>query len=379
MYRAFKFRLYPNKEQKILINKTFGCSRFVYNYYLSKIKNSKYINAYTNISDYVNNLKYIYPFLQEVDSIIIRKSIFHLDDNIKKCYKNHFGYPKCKNKFDRNSYSTDAIYRDYKDKTYCNIELDLINRKIKLPKLKWISIRGYRNIKDINGKIKNVTISREITGKYYVSVVFDMPDIINKELVPRNIIGIDIGIKKLLTLSDGVTFDNNKYILKYEKRIKRLQRCLSRKERKSNNYYKYKEKISILYSKLKNARKYYLHNITKKITDEYDIITCENLDTKNMIMRKKLSKNITDASFSEILRQLAYKSNYKNKYFYQIDEYYPSSQKCNHCGNIDKRYKDIKERTYKCTKCGNVIDRDLNASLNICYEGLKLYMKGLYR
>ena len=379
MYRAFKFRLYPNKEQKILINKTFGCSRFVYNYYLSKIKNSKYINAYTNISDYVNELKYIYPFLQEVDSIIIRKSIFHLDDNIKKCYKNHFGYPKCKNKFDRNSYSTDAIYRDYKDKTYCNIELDLINRKIKLPKLKWISIRGYRNIKDINGKIKNVTISREITGKYYVSVVFDMPDIINKELIPRNIIGIDIGIKKLLTLSDGVTFDNNKYILKYEKRIKRLQRCLSRKERKSNNYYKYKEKISILYSKLKNARKYYLHNITKKITDEYDIITCENLDTKNMIMRKKLSKNITDASFSEILRQLAYKSNYKNKYFYQIDEYYPSSQKCNHCGNIDKRYKDIKERTYKCTKCGNVIDRDLNASLNICYEGLKLYMKGLYR
>ena len=135
----------------------------------------------------------------------------------------------------------------------------------------------------------------------------------------------------------------------------------------------------MLYSKLKNARKYYLHNITKKITDEYDIITCENLDTKNMIMRKKLSKNITDASFSEILRQLAYKSNYKNKYFYQIDEYYPSSQKCNHCGNIDKRYKDIKERTYKCTKCGNVIDRDLNASLNICYEGLKLYMKGLYR
>ena len=221
MYRAFKFRLYPNNEQKILINKTFGCSRFVYNCYLSKIKNSKYINAYTNISDYVNNLKYIYPFLQEVDSIIIRKSIFHLDDNIKKCYKNHFGYPKCKNKFDRNSYSTDAIYRDYKDKTYCNIELDLINRKIKLPKLKWISIRGYRNIKDINGKIKNVTISREITGKYYVSVVFDMPDIINKELVPRNIIGIDIGIKKLLTLSDGVTFDNNKYILKYEKRIKR--------------------------------------------------------------------------------------------------------------------------------------------------------------
>ena len=378
MYRAFKFRMYPNNEQKTLINKTFGSSRFIYNYYLNKIKDSKYINAYTNISDYVNNLKYTYPFLQEVDSIIIRKTLFHLDDNIKKCYNNHFGYPKYKSKYDRNSYTTNAIYGSYKDKTYCNIELDLINRLIKLPKLKWISIRGYRNINEISGRIINATISLEITGKYYVSLVFDIPDIINKKFIPRSIVGIDIGIKKLLTLSDGNSFDNNKYIEKYEKRIKRLQRNLSRKEKRSNNYYKCKKKISILYSKLKNARKYYLHNITKKITDEYDIITCEKLDTTNMIMKKVLSKKITDATFSEILRQLAYKSIYKHKYFYQIDMYYPSSQKCHHCGNIDKRYKDIKERTYKCTKCGIVLDRDLNASINISYEGLRLYMKEVY-
>ena len=227
MYRAFKFRIYPSKYQLELINKTFNSSRFVYNYYLNKIKNNNYINAYTNISDYVNNLKYLYPFLQEVDSIIIRKSIFHLDDNIKKCYNNHFGYPKYKSKYDRNSYTTSAVYGKYKNKTYCNIELDLIDRKIKLPKLKWISIRGYRNIKEINGRVINATISREITGKYYVSVVFDMPDIISKKLIPRSIVGIDIGIKKLLTLSDGSSFDNNKYILKYEKRIKRLQRSLS--------------------------------------------------------------------------------------------------------------------------------------------------------
>lgn len=373
MYKAFKFRLYPDNKQKELINKTFGCSRFVYNYYLNKIKDNKYINAYSNISDYVNNLKYTYPFLQEVDSTIIRKSIFHLDDNIKHYYNDNFGYPKYKSKYDRNSYSTNAIYSTYKDRKYCNIELDLINRKIKLPKLKWIDIRGYRNITNIDGRIINATISKEI-NKYYVSLVIDIPTI--KEIIlPKSIVGIDIGIKKLLTLSNGITFDNNKYIEKYEKRIKRLQRELSRKVKRSNNYYKCKNKISILYKKLKNARKYYLHNITKKITDEYDIITCEKLNTKRMIEEKKLSKKISDATFSEILRQIQYKSKYKNKYFYQIDTYYPSSQECNMCGNIDKKYKDINERTYICTKCHHKQDRDLNASINIMFEGLKLYMK----
>ena len=373
MYKAFKFRLYPDNKQKELINKTFGCSRFVYNYYLNKIKDNKYINAYSNISDYVNNLKYTYPFLQEVDSTIIRKSIFHLDDNIKHYYNDNFGYPKYKSKYDRNSYSTNAIYSTYKDRKYCNIELDLVNRKIKLPKLKWIDIRGYRNITNIDGRIINATISKEI-NKYYVSLVIDIPTI--KEIIlPKSIVGIDIGIKKLLTLSNGITFDNNKYIEKYEKRIKRLQRELSRKVKRSNNYYKCKNKISILYKKLKNARVYYLHNITKKITDEYDIITCEKLNTKKMIEEKKLSKKISDATFSEILRQIQYKSKYKNKYFYQIDTYYPSSQECNMCGNIDKKYKDINERTYICTKCHHKQDRDLNASINIMFEGLKLYMK----
>ena len=377
MYRAFKFRLYPDNSQRELIDKTFGCSRFVYNYYLDKIKNSKYSNAYSNITNYVNNLKYQYPYLQEVDSIIIRKTLFHLDDNLKKCYDNHFGYPKYKSRYDKNSYTTSAIYGSYKNRQYCNIELDLVNRRIKLPKLKWVAIRGYRNIKEISGKIINATISREI-NKYYVSVVIENNEIKNEKLIPRSIVGIDIGIKKLLTLSDGITFDNNKYILKYEKRIKRLQRCLSRKEKRSNNYYKCKQKIKVLYHKLSNARKYYLHEITSAITNEYDVIICEKLNTRKMIEAKTLSKSITDASFSEILRQLTYKANYKNKYFYQIDTYYPSSQKCHYCGNIDKKYKDIKERTYKCYQCGNVLDRDLNASINILDEGMKLYIKEVY-
>ena len=375
MYKSFKFRLYPNKLQLELINKSFGCSRFIYNYYLSNIKNNGYKDAYSNISDYVNSLKYEYIFLQEVDSIIVRKTLFHLDDNLKKYYNNGFGYPKYKSKFEKNSYSTSAIYSKYKGKTNCNIKLDLVNRKIKLPKLKWIDVRGYRNVNFINGKIVSATISREKNGKYYVSVLYDLVEQKNSEFIPRSIVGIDLGIKKLLTLSDGITIENNKYIEKYEKRIKRIQRELSRKVKRSNNYYKCKKRLAILYSKLKNARNYYLHKITKNITDEYDIIVCEGLKVQNMLREHNLSKKISDASFYEILRQLEYKSKYKGKLFYQIDTYYPSSQECSVCGNIDKLYKDINKREYKCSKCHHEMDRDINASINIMWEGLKLYMK----
>ena len=381
MHRAYRFRLYPDKEQLELINKTFGSSRFVYNYYLDKMRNNGYVPAYTNIKDYTSTLKYDAVFLQEIDSIVIRKSLFNLDNAYQKLFSKTGGYPKFKSKYNRNSYNTTAVYNNYKDKEYCNIELDLNNRLIKLPKLKWIKVRGYRNTDNINGKIKSATISREPNGKYYVSVLYEMYDIL-LEIKPSTIVGIDLGIKKLLTLSDGTTYDNNKYIDKYEKRIKRKQRELSRKEKGSKNYYKCKKELAILYSKLSNARKHYIHKITKDITDEYDIITCEKLKTKEMIIKgkdSKLSSKINDATFSEIVRQLQYKSKYKGKEFYQINTYYPSSQICSRCDNQDRRYKNLTRREYKCTKCNQELDRDLNASINIMFEGLKLYMKNYAR
>lgn len=239
MYKAYKFRLYPNEEQKKLINKTFGCQRFVYNYYLNNIKENKYQSAYSNINDYVSNLKYEYPFLQEADSTSIRKTLFHLDDNFKRYYNNNFGYPKYKSKYTKNSYMTSAVYRKYKNKEYSNIEINLNDRTIKLPKLKEIKIRGYRNINKISGRIINATISKEANSKYYVSVMYELPE--KDKILANTIVGIDLGIKKLITLSDGVTYDNNKYIEKYEKKIKRMQRELSRKERGSKNYYKCKK------------------------------------------------------------------------------------------------------------------------------------------
>ena len=377
MFKACKFRLYPNRKQIELINKNFGSSRYVYNHYLDKMKNNGYVSAYTNIKDYTSNLKYDAVFLQEIDSIVIRESLFNLDNAYQKLFSKTGGYPKFKSKYNRNSYNTTAVYNSYKDKEYCNIELDLINKQIKLPKLKWVNIRGYRNIDNINGKIKSVTISKESNGKYYVSVLYEMYDKV-PSIKSRTIVGIDLGIKELLTLSDGTVYDNNKYIYKYAKRIKRKQRELSRKEKGSKNYYKCKKELAILHSKLANARKFYTHKITKDITDEYDIITCEKLKTKEMIIKgknTKLSSKLNDATFSEIIRQLFYKSKYKGKKFYQINTYYPSSQICNRCNNQDRKYKDLTEREYNCSKCGEKIDRDLNASINIMFEGLKLYMK----
>lgn len=230
MYKAYKFRMYPNEDQKVLLHKNFGCARFVYNYYLSDIKNNGYKNAFSCIKDYTNNLKSEYPFLGEVDSCLIRKSLFSLEDNLHHFYNDKFGYPKFKSKYDKNSYTTSAIYGEYKNKKYCNIEIDLDNRRIKLPKLKWINIRGYRTTKEIKGRIISATITKESNDKYYISVLYDLENI-SKLIVPKEIVGIDVGVKNLITLSDGSIYENNRYIEKYEKRIKRKMRELSRKEK----------------------------------------------------------------------------------------------------------------------------------------------------
>lgn len=177
MYKAYKFRLYPDNNQKELINKNFGCNRFVYNYYLDKIKKDKYMSATLCIKDYTSRLKYEFPFLQEADSILIRKSLFNLEDSFKRYYNNDFGYPKYRSKYDKNSYATNAIYGSYKGHNYSNIKVDLENRLIKLPKLGKVKIRGYRSTKEIKGRIINATISREKNNKYYVSVVYEIPNI----------------------------------------------------------------------------------------------------------------------------------------------------------------------------------------------------------
>lgn len=376
--KAYKFRIYPNDNQKEIINKTFGCTRLIYNYYLSKKQdsyklNGKSLTLYETISD-LKNLYMEKPFLREIDSMAIRCSLFDLDNAYNKFFKEHKGFPKYKSKFDKNSYRTNYIKNTYKNKIYENIKADLKNKLITLPKLKEIKIRGYRTLDDINGRIINACVLKEKNNKYYVTVLYEQ-EVNNESIKLNTVIGIDLGIKDLMITSDYEKYHNEKVINKYEKRIKRYQKLLSKKQKQSNNYFKLKQKLARLYSKLKNARKYIIHQITKKITDENDIIVTEKLKVKNMLQNHKIAKALSNASLSEIIRQLEYKTKWKGKKMYKVDTFYPSSQICSKCGYQNKVVLDLNVRNYECPNCKSYLDRDYNAAENIMFEGIKMYMR----
>jgi len=374
--KAYRFRLYPSNEQTKLINKTFGCTRFVYNHYLSEKKNDYETTGKSKSAfDCCNNLKELYSnrdWLKEVDSCALRTSIFDLDDAFLRMYKGQNKYPNFKRKFGKNSYRTNNMVSEYKGTTYNSIKLDMKNKTVTLPKLKEVNIRGYRNLDRIDGRIINATISKDSSNRYYVSVVVE-EEIENKEITPNSVIGIDLGIKDLITTSEGTKYKNPKALKKYEKRIKMLQRRLSKKIKGSSNYYKAKEKLGTVYRKLSNTRKYYLNKISKDLTEENDIIVAEKLNIQNMTQNNNLSKSIMDASWYEFIRQLEYKSKYKNKTLIQIDEYYPSSQICSVCNNVNKETKDLSIRKWICDNCSHEHDRDINASINIMFEGVSKY------
>ena len=370
--KGYTFRLYPNDEQKTLIEKSFGCSRYIYNYFLDKTNGKKYIKTF----DYIKDLPLLSKekeWLKEVDSCLLRCSIFNLEDAINNYNKGNAEYPKFKSKTNsRSSYRTNNITREYKGKIYNSIELNLKDKIIKLPKLKEIKIRGYRNLDKIDGRIINATIYKK-ADKYYASICVEQ--YIEIEQLPiRRVIGIDVGVKDLLATSNGTIIKNMKFIDKYEKKLKGLNRWLSRCQKGSKNREKVKKKIQKVYSKLKNARKYFLHETSKKIVEENDLIVTEKLKINELVQNNKLSKKIYDASWYELIRQLTYKSKWKGKICYQIDTYYPSSQTCNRCGHINKDVKDLKVREWECIDCTNINDRDINASINIMWEGIKTYM-----
>lgn len=372
MYKAYKFRMYPNDKQKELIHKTFGCTRFIYNYFLNECKENGYKKSY----DMCNKLKELlieYPFLKEVDSCSLRNSIFNLEDSYKNFFEKRSNYPKFKSKFNKQSYRTNCIRSSYKGNNYSNIEIDLKNRKIKLPKLGLVDIRGYRNLDNINGRIINATVEKEPTDKYYVSVIIEEIEVINKKINPTSIVGIDLGIKDLVVTSDGEKYTNPKEIEKHEKRLKRLQRKLSRQIKGSNNYYKTKLRIARLHSKIRNSRKHNLIEIVNKIVSDHDIIISEKLRVKEMSSNHNLAKQILDASFNKICNLLKWKVKKQGKYYYQVDTYYPSSKICSHCGNKTEKTNNLSIREWECINCGYENDRDINASINIMFEGLKIH------
>ena len=371
MYKAYKFRLYPNDNQKILINKTFGCTRFIYNHFLNKCKEDKFIKAYDMCKE-LKELVLDYPFLKEVDSMALRCSIFNLEDSYKNYFSKRSAYPSFKNKFSKQSYRTNCITSIYKNKKYSNIKIDIKEKMIKVPKLGLVKIRGYRNLNELTDRIINITIEKEKTNKYYVSVIIEKEEA-PKKITPTSIVGIDLGIKDLVVTSDGEKYPNPKEINKREKRLKRMQRKLCRQVKGSNNYNKTKEKIARIHSKIKNSRKHNIITIANKIVKEHDIIVSEKLNVKKMSSNHKLAKNILDAGFNKICELLKWKAKLLGKYYYQVDTYYPSSKICSHCDSKTEITNDLKVRMWECENCGNTNDRDINASINIMFEGIKIH------
>ena len=374
--KAYKFRLYPNNLQITIINKTIGCTRLVYNHMLALKKENNYLSRF-DMNKLLPLLKEEYPFLNEVDSCSLSCSIFDLENGFNRYYKKLGGMPRFKKKGISVSYRTNNITNTYKGKTYNSISVDLKRKEITLPKLKKVKIRGYRNLKELPGRIINATISKE-GNKYYVSVVVS-EEIKNQSKKTRGIVGIDLGVKTLVVTSDNEYYGNPKHLTKYERRIKKEQKKLSRKIKGSKNYKKTINKLDELYRKLKNARKKTAEDIVNKVIENNDVIVTEALNIKEMTKKenknKSLRKEILNSTFGKIIKILEYKCKWAGKTIIKVSPYYSSSQICSYCNKKDQSMKDIRKREYKCTECGNVIERDINASMNILNEGIRILIE----
>ena len=352
--KAYKFRMYPTNDQEVLINKTFGCTRLVYNKMLEKkLKNPSLTSS--DMNKMLTSLKEELPFLKDVDSCSLRCSIFNLEDGFKRYYKHLGAAPRFKKKGIKSSYRTNNLANKFKGKIYNSISIDLQKRELTLPKLKEVKIRGYRKLNLIPGRIISATISKE-GNKYYISVLIS--EEVNKEhKKTRGIVGLDLGVKTLVTTSDYEYYGNPKHLTKYEKRIKRIQKKLSREVKGSKNYNKTINKLDEIYRKLKNARKKTAEEIVSKIINNNDVIVTENLNIKEMTRKeknkKKLRKEILNSTFGKIMRILEYKCKWEGKILIRVSRYYSSSQICSYCNKRDKGMKDLSKREYRCISCGN--------------------------
>lgn len=366
MEYSYKFRLYPTREQENLIQRTFGCTRFVYNYFLDKriqaYKESKETLNYYACAAALTELKKTddHAWLKEVDSIALQQSLKDLDN----AYQNFFrevkkggsvGFPKFHSKRDRRkSYTTKQ-----------NIEV--FDRYIKLPKLGKVKCRVSREVK---GRILNATVSQTPSGKYFVSVCCTDVEI-DMHQSTGAMVGLDMGLKEFAISSDGTTYQNHRYLRKSAKRLARLQRRLSRKSKDSKRREKARIAVARAHEKVSNQRSDYLQKLSTTLIKENDLIAVEDLAVKNMTKNHSLAKSINDVSWGEFMCMLEYKAAWHKKVIVKIDRFYPSSQRCSVCGYRNADTKDLSVRKWVCPQCGTTHDRDVNAARNILAEGLR--------
>lgn len=361
MLKSFKYRIFPNQNQKEQLSNIFGQVRFVYNLGLeTKITtyagNKINIDCF-NLNKQITELKKTdAPWLKDSPAQALQMSMRNLDN----AYTNFFrgkGFPKFKNKYSRQSFQLPQ-----------GVFLNENKKQIFIPKLKYVDIDLHREFK---GDIKTITVSKAITNKYYISILVETNQLklIKKQIKEKTSVGLDLGIKDFVITSDGKKFKNQDFFKSSLKQLKREQRSLSRKQKGSNHYKKQKMKVSLLHEHIKNQRKDYLHKISKYLIDNYNTICMENLNVNGMIKNHNLARAISDMGWGEFKSFLDYKCEWYGKNLKIIGRFDPSSKTCSNCGTINKDLK-LSERKWKCT-CGVKHDRDVNAAINIRNFGLR--------
>ena len=364
--RAFEFRIYPNRAQKELLAKTFGCVRLVYNHYLDRKKQlweeSKQSMSYNACAKDLTSLKKEKEFLKEVDSIALQQSLRHLDTAYSNFFKRKDnGYPRFKSKRrGKQSYTTMNV----------NHNIRIEKGRIRLPKLGEVKIRQHREIPE-EWTLKSVTVKRVPSGKYYVSILFEYESQICEREI-NNVLGLDFSMSELYVTSEGERCGYPKYFRQAEQKLARAQRRLTKMQKGSANYLKQKVKVAKIHEKIANQRKDFLHKRSHQIAETYDAVSIEDLNMQGMSKALHFGKSVHDDGWGMFTRMLEYKLADRGGKLVKIDRWYPSSQMCSGCGHIVPEVKDLGVRVWFCDWCLEYHERDENAATNIRDEGHRL-------
>ena len=370
MHKAYKLRLYPNKTQEVLLNKTFGSVRLVWNTLLAKNLKGYEEQGKSWKQDFNTTvLKTDFDFLKEVSAASLQQKSRDLSETYKQWFNSvsgkrkgkPLGYPRFKKKGLKDSYRLPNQ----------KFKLFQADNKIQLEKIGKVTCRYPSDMSAFNkDDLVSVTITKSKSNKYYASVIVDAS--VTPMPKTNKMIGIDLGIKDLMTLSNNIVIKRSNYLKENQFKIKKMQQHLSRKKKDSKRYQKQRIKIAKIQVKIANKRQWFIHNITKALVKDFDVICVESLDVKSMQGSvKNINRTLAEVSLFEVVRQLEYKCLFYDKTFVKVDKYFPSSQLCSCCGEKNKEIKNLKIREWTCSKCGAMHHRDVNAAINILKEGFK--------